>query len=509
MGAHPPEPQARELEQFAQLQEEFVSQYKRIFPNPSAPRTIVVNPSISMDLEVLERIDGVQHYEERMLCLLLLLRMPRTRVIFLSSLPIHPSIIEYYLHLLPGIPSSHAHKRLSLLSCYDASDRPLTEKVLERPRLLQAIQRELRASENCHMSCFVVTELERTLAVTLGIPIFGCDPALSRWGTKSGSRTIFKELGVPVPAGHEHLRDELDLCAAIAQLKQEDPELRRVAIKLEEGASGEGNAILELSGLRPGPGLEHEISKHLPREIRCEAPGLEWDAYRDKFRTMGGIVETFIEGELKHSPSMQGRIAPEGQVDPVSTHDQELGGPSGQVFLGATFPALLDYRLEIQSLGLKVGRALADRGALGRYGVDFISVKDQGEWKHYAIEINLRKGGTTHPFLMLYFLTAGNYDPETGQFLTSSGRACTYFATDNLTRPSYRGLTPEDLIDIAACQGLHFNSATQSGVMFHLIGVLSQFGKLGAMCIDETLDGARSLYKETVATLDQATRPDS
>ena len=39
-----------------------------------------------------------------------------------------------------------------------------------------------------------------------------------------------------------------------------------------------------------------------------------------------------------------------------------------------------------------------------------------GSWTSYAIEINLRKGGTTHPFLTLQFLTDGRYDAETGLF---------------------------------------------------------------------------------------------
>jgi len=39
-----------------------------------------------------------------------------------------------------------------------------------------------------------------------------------------------------------------------------------------------------------------------------------------------------------------------------------------------------------------------------------------GTWAAYAIELNLRKGGTTHPFLTLQFLTDGAYDPATALF---------------------------------------------------------------------------------------------
>ena len=321
-----------ELAVFSGLQSSFVDQYQRIFDDRLAPRTIVVNPSLSMDQEVLKRIQGLQHYEERMLCLLMLLRMPRTRLVFLSSLPIHPSIIEYYLNLLPGIPSSHAHRRLCFLSCQDASARPLTEKVLERPRLLQRIRSEIEMDSDSHMSCFIVTEQERTLAVALGLPIYGCDPALGRWGTKSGSREIFREMSVPLPDGFENLRDSEDIFGAVTELKQRNPELRRATIKLEEGASGEGNAVFDYGDLEVGPGLEAGIRKELPRRLRCEAPGLEWEGFAELYGEMGGIVESWIDGGVKVSPSMQGRIDPKGEVEALSTHDQELGGQPARSF---------------------------------------------------------------------------------------------------------------------------------------------------------------------------------
>ena len=53
---------------------------------------------------------------------------------------------------------------------------------------------------------------------------------------------------------------------------------------------------------------------------------------------MGGIVEAFIEGDHKVSPSVQFRIDPLGEVELISTHDQVLGGESNQIFIGAHFP---------------------------------------------------------------------------------------------------------------------------------------------------------------------------
>jgi hypothetical protein len=139
--------------------------------------------------------------------------------------------------------------------------------------------------------------------------------------------------------------------------------------------------------------------------------------------------------------------------------------------------------LKIASLAECIAKRMVAHGVLGRFSVDFLSVFENAKWTHYAIEINLRKGGTTHPFLMLQFLTDGIYDAEAGIYRMPNGQFRFYFASDNVASPGYIGLSPSDLIDIAMFHGLMYDSTTQEGVMFHLIGALSQYGKLGMVCI--------------------------
>ena len=185
---------AEELAKYHDLQAQFSCAFRAIFDDPALPRTVLIIPSLSLDQQVLARITGVHHYEERMLCLLLLLRMPRTRVIYVTSTAISETIIDYYLHLLPGVPGMHARRRLTLISCNDASPAALTRKILERPRVLDRIREAIPDLASAHMTCFTVTELERKLAVILGLPIYGCDPSLLHWGSKSGSRKISARL---------------------------------------------------------------------------------------------------------------------------------------------------------------------------------------------------------------------------------------------------------------------------------------------------------------------------
>ena len=230
---------------------------------------------------------------------------------------------------------------------------------------------------------------------------------------------------------------------------------------------------------------------------------MDWDTYAAKFAEMGGIVEEFLEGDEIRSPSCQYRVDPLGGIELISTHDQILGGQGGQIFLGCRFPADPAYFASMQAEGDKAARALRDRGVLARFGIDFVTLREGAGWKHFAIEVNLRKGGTTHPFIMLQYLTDGVYDSVTGQFNTPQGEQRCYYATDNLESDCYRGLLPEDLIDIAVRNGIHFHGATQTGVVFHLIGALSEFGKVGAVCVGRDLDEAEALYRATVAILDR------
>ncbi|MBH8563873.1 carboxylate-amine ligase [Nostoc sp. CENA67] len=507
-----------ELEQvdnFRHLQSSLRDRWKTIELFDNSEADIIVVPSLSIDQRELHKIEGCEHYEERLLFSLMRLRNPRTRLIYVTSTPLHPSIIDYYLQLLPGIPFSHARNRLLLLSTYDSSLKPLSQKILERPRLLERIRQAVRL-EKSFMVCYNSTSLEAELSLQLNVPLYAAAPDLQIWGTKSGSRQIFAESKVPLPDGSSSVWNPQDLAAAACDLWERQPTLQRMVVKLNEGISGEGNALLDLRpilDLAPGQAAHGErlsaISDRLPN-LRFQAKQETWDNFSGRIAELGAIVEAFVEGEIKRSPSVQGRITPTGEVEILSTHDQILGGPDGQIYLGCRFPADERYRLQLQQLGLQVGRKLAQKGALERFGVDFITVdQGNGEWDIQAIEINLRKGGTTHPFMTLKLLTNGRYDLSTGLFYSQQGRPKYYIATDNLQKDRYRGLLPSDLMDIIAHHRLHFDSGTETGTVFHLMGCLSQFGKLGLTSIGDSPQHAEDIYNKVVNVLDEETRSDN
>ncbi|MBW4617079.1 MAG: carboxylate-amine ligase [Desmonostoc vinosum HA7617-LM4] len=505
----------QEFDQFRHLQSTLRDRWKTIELFDNSEADILIVPSLSIDQRELRKIEGCEHYEERLLFSLMRLRNPRTRLIYVTSMPLHPSIIDYYLQLLPGIPFSHARNRLLLLSTYDSSLKPLSQKILERPRLLERIHQALRL-DKAFMACYNATFLEAELSLKLGVPLYAAAPDLQIWGTKSGSRQIFAESGVPHPDGSEKVWHPQDLVTAANDLWERQPTLQKMVVKLNEGISGEGNALLDLKpimNVAPGHGSSDQrvaaISDRFAT-MRFQAKQETWENFSKRIPELGAIVEAFVEGEIKRSPSVQGRITPSGEVEILSTHDQILGGPDGQIYLGCKFPADESYRLQLQQLGLQVGRKLAQKGALERFGVDFITVaQDNGDWDIQAIEINLRKGGTTHPFMTLKLLTTGRYELSTGLFYSQQGRPKYYIATDNLQKDRYQGLLPNDLMDIIAHHRLHFDSGTETGTVFHLMGCLSQFGKLGLTSIGDSPQQAEDIYHKVVKVLDAETRSDN
>src|SRR5712664_3406146 len=293
--------------EFDQLQKKLVPLWKSIERFNQDPQTIVVVPSLSIDA-----IGGgavLQAYEERFLFLLLLLRQPRARLIYVTSQAILPSIIDYYLDLLPGVIPSHVRPRLFLLSPLDGSVRPLSQKLLERPRLIERIRSLIPDPDRAHLVPFNTTNREQELALRLGIPMYGADPKFFPLGTKSGCREIFMEENVPHPLGVENLSSKEELIEAIAQMRAKKPSIKQVLVKLNEGVSGEGNAVIDLTGLpsasakatadKPVAGIassavasakeddsgrERAMLEERLRAMQFELAGVTYDSYMKKLQ---------------------------------------------------------------------------------------------------------------------------------------------------------------------------------------------------------------------------------
>ena len=486
--------EAEAQSRFERLQQKLVPLWERISRFNESAQTIVVIPSQTIDFDC--QGAEMQAYEERMLFMLLLLRQPFARLVYATSQTILPSTLDYYLSLMPGVINSHAQQRFINVAVEDRTPRPLTIKLLERPHVCDRIRSLITDPDNAHIAAFNVTRYERDLALHLGIPIYGADPKFWLLGSKTGSRGVFRAAGVHYPLGFENLRSLDDVRRSLSEMHRTKPNLASAMVKLNEGVSGEGNAVVDLSKLPNSDSNDapRAINKRI-RSMRFESSAVTFDNFFENLAEYGGIVEERIRGHDFCSPSVQMRVTPLGEVEVLSTHDQLLGGPTGQSFLGSRFPANPSYAPLISGEARKIGEELAKRGVLGRFTVDFVVIRDDaGEWNSYAIEINLRKGGTTHPFLILQFLTDGEYDDQAGVFRAPSGVEKYYVTSDHLESTLYHAFAPPDLLDLLIRHRLHFDQARQTGILVHMLATIGENGRFGVVAVGNTPEEAQELY---------------
>jgi PGM1 C-terminal domain len=472
------------------------------------PRTLVIVPSQTIDKWHVSPAE-TQAYEERMLFSLLELRDPGVRLSYVTSSPVAPDVIDYYLRLLPRRMRRHARSRLTLVALGERTTRPLSEQLLERPAVLERIRRGLRGTRACHMVPYNTTALERDVALALDIPIYGCDPRHLHLSTKSGGRALFARAGIPHPAGMEDIRSLSAAVEAIVGLRRADPRLTRLVVKLNEGLAGDGNAIVDLAGLpESGAADEPGLVAERVQALAPEAAGVTAAAFLCKLAAGGGVIEEWITGRELRSPSVQLRITPSREVQLLSTHDQILGGPSGQSYLGCRFPAEPSYAPAISSHARRIGDRLADAGVLGRFAIDFVVTRDPaGGWQPFAIELNVRSGGTTHPYETLASLSGGSYDAGSATFVTPTGQPKHYVATDHVHAPELRSLGRDGVIALARDPDVRFDRMRQTGAVFHMLSSLDELGRTGFTAIADSADEANHLYERVQATLlDRASR---
>ena len=321
----------------------------------------------------------------------------------------------------------------------------------------------------------------------------GTSPALWPLGFKSAGRRLFAEAGVPSPTGTEDVRSIDDVVNAATAIRMVHPAAAGVVVKLDDSGAGDGNIVIDL---REPDALRHAL-----------------DALPDWYVTdlaAGGVVEELIGGSPLTSPSVQVDMLPNGTVRVLATHEQVLGGGTGQVYMGCRFPADAEYAPQLATYGRAVGGLLAQRGARGRAGIDFVAARSPtNTWDLFALEINLRKGGTTHPYALLRNLVPGHYDPRRGEWVTAKdGTTRAYCSTDNLVDPSWLGLAPLTAMDAVAEAGLQFDIDRGIGVVLHMLAGLAIDGRVGLTSIGHDADHAGELYQlAATAIADAAASP--
>ena len=296
------------------------------------------------------------------------------------------------------------------------------------------------------------TELEYELGRALGIPVQGADPALAYLGHQERRARAVRARRRPAPARRR---------------ARPQPRRRRRRDRAPARASGRGSRRSWSSSTPASPARATRSSScagsRAPgarTELRADRRARRRDAPAGRRRLAQRLPRAArarrrssrsgsSARELR-SPSVQLELAP-AEARIVSTHDQILDGDG---YIGCRFPAEPAYAGAITDAARRVGALLAEAGAIGRAAIDFVVARDAaGDWRAYAIELNLRKGGTTHPLAALELLSGGAYDPESATFRAACGSPRHYVATDHLESPRLRALGHSGLLSIGPAAG--------------------------------------------------------
>lgn len=462
---------------------------------------VVALPSYSMSARLLTRyaprLPALEH--RFLVAALQTARTPGAHVVLVTTTAPSPAVLDYYARLARPDAPEQVRARVSCLVVPDHGPRGVAAKLLDRPDLVTAL-REHIGGRLAVLEPWNVTAHEVAVALALDVPINGTDPALWHLGFKSAGRRLFRRAGVPVPEGVEDVHDGAEVATAVARLRRVRPRLHGVVVKVDDSGSGDGNWVV---ATRDGSGRRLPVQWLRSHALDGAPPWVSTDL------ASGGVVEEMVAGLQVTSPSAQADILPDGRLRLLSTHEQVLGGDNGQEFTGCRFPADPAYAADVARHLDDAAGLLSDAGALGRVAVDFVAARRRPGWALYALDLNLRKGGTTAPFAALRHLVPGRYDVERGQwFADSDGQPRCYRSSDAVVSSAWHRLDPARAVRAVADAGLAFDHAPGTGVILHMLSGLDLDGRVGVTAIGRSVTEAEQLYAAVPGALDGAVTDD-
>lgn len=482
------------MKTFAELQAGFGPIWQLNSPGQTGEHAVVALPSFALGESTLNhyaaRLSALEH--RYLVAMLMMNRIPNCRFVYLSTEEPQPEVLDYYFSLFAPERQEDVRRRFFAITLPDHTARSVADKLLERPDTMEQLRAAI-GGVPAFIEPWNVTEHEVEVARRLQAPINGTSPDLWRLGFKSEGRRIFRSAGVPVPFGREDVKTVDDVVDAIADIRRARPNAPGVVIKHDNSASGDGNVVVRFSKLADDgpPGIRRHVEA-LPEWYLKDLAG-------------GGIVEELIAGSDFTSPSAQVDITPFGHIHAIATHEQVLGGADGQVYQGCRFPADHAYSPRLAEYASRIAEEIAPLGVLGRFAVDFACAKDEaGAWQVYALEMNLRKGGTTHPHAALRNLVPGHYDPKAGLWFNHQHEPRFYCSTDNLVDPRWHGLPARVVIKAIGDADLNFHRERTWGVVLHMLSCLAVDGRFGLTAIGTSAEHAQALYDQVRVVVDRA-----
>eukprot|EP01111_Echinosteliopsis_oligospora_P016761 TRINITY_DN706_c0_g1_i1.p1 TRINITY_DN706_c0_g1~~TRINITY_DN706_c0_g1_i1.p1 ORF type:complete len:479 (-),score=112.70 TRINITY_DN706_c0_g1_i1:59-1495(-) len=441
----------------------------------------------SMTVKFFETRGYTSIHEERHLALLNLLKNKNCRVIFVASTPVELDIIKYRLHIHSQVHDDPTTRsRLILLSADDSSVRPLTNKILDNDRLIDEIKNTIRDHNRAIMLSYICTPLDEELRNKVGISQWYGSSNTQHWGSKSGSRKTFLQSGVPMAEGiNEPFYKAEDLYHHALTLKQKTG-ARRIILKVDDGAGGFGNVVLDFSTVTARDVTLDDVEEIVKRDVMALNIWPKFDLFEKELGVCGAIVEEMIDPKnadsVQTTPSVQLLINGLNQVEVLSSHEQVV---RGCFYDGCRYPAAPEYFGTISHYAKAAGEALSRNGVRGFFGIDFLATKQDmdSDWDIIALEINLRLCATTFAYFTL-LSAVDEKDVHKKHYL---------FLDETHLQQSY---TIPQLHQKISSLGLEFSKKKGHGILFATLSLLSSTQEVSLMCIGDSVEEVDKLHSQ-------------
>jgi hypothetical protein len=498
------------------------------------PVLFIIVPSLNFDPAEIGPIVGSAHYEQRSLWTLLRAADPNVRVLFVSSSKVPQTALDELFSGLSRSEINEIEHRTEMIALNDNGSDYLSDKIANSPEALTQIKQASRrllngqepTEENTVLSGFVNESSMNRLSAELQLPLTGMHPALEILNSKQGNRIIARESMIPFAEGTDSNYSINEIVQSIDELYVQMKGRGSCFIKANYGASGQGIIKIEFRNATDADGahnndsnialaMDFQDSEKNRRDAILEL--LQHHSERnsqlknalERAEKFGVVIETGIVHT--RAPSVQLEILAGGEIVPLSTHMQDMDGP---VYKGASQPAYGDIELEskLMSYAVRYAEVLARYGVIGRIGLDFFEVNNNEKIDFIFGEANIREGGTTHPWETVARLLRASYDPNRKILVSSeTGQPVFYKMTDNFVdKETFQNLSLLELwVELKKdpeYRLLKANRETGTGVKFHMMSALPEFGKIGFTAFARSKQEAADLFEKAKLVLLRSAR---
>lgn len=511
---------AERLNLWRQQQQHFCSSWQEV---QSERRVVVHMPSLSVEEEQRVSLPSVAIWQKRQLARLLDVADPNIDVLFVLAAPLPDEVRDYYTKLLTvaGVTNAAQRFRFIVPENHDRlrGTHSLATVLLYSPRAMKRIKTFV-GDRVAYIAPNVVGADDVRVSMQLGIPLLGPEDRISAmFSSKSGCKRLFAAAQVNMPPAAYDIYSEDDCFQALTRLVIRYPLVRRWLFKLDDEFGGRGHASFDTASLschqkvdafnaaHPNASdlidndeevaeaaedlrlsVKKELSSRVPKKVQIACPSVyrNWNEFIQAFSRSGGVIEA-CPSTVKASPSANVFIAPDGELELLSTQEQLFGVPF--VCAATLCPMTSLPAGAVRAAALAIGKVCHSKGIIGHIGIDFVVFVDDNSksLRLWAVDLNICMSSSLCGFKLFSFLTkGGTFEPKTGQYhvgaqkavegqgmtaesVSSAGTERAYCHIEMLANPKLSEVQHTAFFNLCRLRGVSFDLKLMLGTAFKLL----------------------------------------